>query len=135
MTSTRIHDIRGPARSGDPVAEVVLAVWCRSVGSFRALELHELGEDLTSGTIKEWITTIVPIWQPTPPEALTRRLLADRRLTLFPHLSASACSMVSCRCIWAASRGGVESLLDLPHAIGDLAAAIGAVSAATVPRP
>ncbi|HXT43554.1 MAG TPA: hypothetical protein VN748_05485 [Pseudonocardiaceae bacterium] len=49
---------------------------------FWTLELRELGDTSALGTIRNWITTVMPIGQPTPPLALAGKLLADRGLKL-----------------------------------------------------
>ncbi|MGH3828400.1 MAG: hypothetical protein ACRDQX_14715, partial [Pseudonocardiaceae bacterium] len=64
-------------------ADVLAAVWCRSVGTTWTLELHELTRVGTLSTISDWITSGVPISQPEPPEALARELLTQRGLELF----------------------------------------------------
>ncbi|MGH3784048.1 MAG: hypothetical protein ACRDRO_26385 [Pseudonocardiaceae bacterium] len=51
------------------------------------LELYELGCGTTPGVIRDWITSGVPISQPTP-EDLVSELLADRGLQLFRDSSA-----------------------------------------------
>ncbi|MGH3991724.1 MAG: hypothetical protein ACRDSN_04575, partial [Pseudonocardiaceae bacterium] len=64
-------------------------VWCRAVGSAWALELRELDGDSALGTIRDWISSGVPISQPAPPETLARALLAERGLQLVRDPSAS----------------------------------------------
>jgi hypothetical protein len=59
-----------------------VAVWCRSVGSAWTLELRELDRDTPWGTIRDWISSGVPISQPAPPETLARTLLAEHGLSL-----------------------------------------------------
>jgi hypothetical protein len=70
------------------VAPVLAAVWCRSVGTFWTLELHQLDSGAAPGTIVDWISSGVPITQPEPPKALDRELLAERGLHLFHDPSA-----------------------------------------------
>lgn len=69
--------------SSPPAAGVLAAVWCRSVGASWTLELRELDDGPTPGTITDWITSGIPISQPEPPAALARELLAGRGLQLF----------------------------------------------------
>jgi hypothetical protein len=66
---------------------VLVAAWCRSVGTSWTLELHRLDSGLTSGTVVDWISSGVPISQPEP-DALTRPLLAERGLHLFQDPAA-----------------------------------------------
>ena len=68
-------------------APVLVAAWCRSVGTFWTLELHRVDGGTAAGTIVDWITSGVPISQPEP-HALTRELLAERGLHLFEDSSA-----------------------------------------------
>jgi hypothetical protein len=63
-------------------ARVLVAVWCRSVGTSWTLELHECGVGTVHGKVVDWIISGVPISQPEP-DALVRELLATRRLHLF----------------------------------------------------
>ncbi|MGH3781921.1 MAG: hypothetical protein ACRDRO_15190 [Pseudonocardiaceae bacterium] len=77
---------------GSPTAGVLAAVWCRSVGAFWTLELRELDDGSTPGTITDWITSGLPISQPEPPEALARVLLAERGLQLFTDPSVGPCT-------------------------------------------
>ena len=72
---------------GAAVAPVLVAAWCRSVGTFWTLELHRLDGGTASGIIADWITSSVPISQPEP-HALTRELLAERGLHLFQDFFA-----------------------------------------------
>ncbi|MGH3549223.1 MAG: hypothetical protein ACRDQU_14155 [Pseudonocardiaceae bacterium] len=67
---------------GDAAAGVLAAVWCRSVGSVWTLELRELDRDTPLGTIRDWISSGVPISQPRPSEELARALLAEHGLQL-----------------------------------------------------
>jgi hypothetical protein len=68
-------------------AGVLVAVWCRSVGTSWTLELHQLGQGTALGTVTEWISSGVPISQPEP-AVLVRKLLAERGLHLFRDPSA-----------------------------------------------
>jgi hypothetical protein len=68
-------------------APVLVAAWCRSVGTFWTLELHRVDDGTACGTIVDWITSGIPISQPEP-HTLTRELLADRGLHLFEHSPA-----------------------------------------------
>ena len=68
-------------------APVLVAAWCRSVGTFWTLELHRVDGGTAAGTIVDWITSGVPISQPVP-QTLTRELLAERGLHLFEYPSA-----------------------------------------------
>ncbi|MGH3857450.1 MAG: hypothetical protein ACRDR6_28990 [Pseudonocardiaceae bacterium] len=68
------------------------ALWCRSVGTSWTLELRELTRDGTLDTIRDWITSGVPISQPEPPEALARELLTQRGLKLFSDSSVGPCT-------------------------------------------
>ncbi len=82
----------GGAPSSPRVAvKVVIALWCRSVGTSWTLELYEPDGAMAPGIIKDWITSGVPISQPAP-EALARELLAERGLELFPDSSAGTCT-------------------------------------------
>lgn len=69
-------------------APVLAVVWCRSVGSFWTLELHQLHRGTPHTTLVDWINSGVPITQPQPGDALARELLAQRRLWLFCDSSA-----------------------------------------------
>jgi hypothetical protein len=72
---------------------VLAAVWCCSVGTIWTLELHELDHNMQLGPIVDWISSGVPVTQPTP-DKLTHELLATRGLRLFfdpspgPHTSS-----------------------------------------------
>ncbi len=68
-------------------ARVLIAVWCRSVGTSWTLELHEYGVGTAPGRVVDWISSGVPISQPEP-DTLVRDLLAARRLHLFGDSSA-----------------------------------------------
>jgi len=82
----------GRPTSDGGAAEVLAAMWCRSVGTSWTLELRALGRGTVLGTIMDWITSAVPISQPEPPEALARELLAERGLHLFSDSSAGPCT-------------------------------------------
>jgi hypothetical protein len=71
---------------------VLAAVWCRSVGTAWTLEPRELDRDMALGTIRDWITSGIPIPQPEPPETLARELLAEHGLHLFSDSSAGPCT-------------------------------------------
>jgi hypothetical protein len=58
------------------------AVWCSSVGSTWTLELRELDDNTRLGSIRDWISSSVPISQPEP-TALAYQLLAARGLRLY----------------------------------------------------
>src|SRR5918998_653458 len=72
-------------------APVMAAVWCRSVGTSWTLELHELGDGTALGTIRDWISSGVPIAHPEP-DTLVCELLADRGLRLFRNSCAGPCT-------------------------------------------
>jgi hypothetical protein len=74
---------QGPSGDRTVTAPVLAVVWCRSVGSFWTLELHQLCRGARHPTPVDWINSGVPITQPQPPEALARELLGQRRLWLF----------------------------------------------------
>ncbi len=82
---------RPTSGNGAAAAQVLAAVWCRSVGTSWTLELHELDEGTTPGKIIDWISSGVPIAQPEP-EALANKLLGERGLQLFPDSSAGSCT-------------------------------------------
>ncbi|MGH3984998.1 MAG: hypothetical protein ACRDST_20490 [Pseudonocardiaceae bacterium] len=88
-TITGRNDEVGQPTSGNgaSAAQVLAAVWCRSVGTTWTLELHKPDGDTTPGKIMDWISSGVPIAQPEP-EALAKELLAERGLQLFPDSSA-----------------------------------------------
>jgi len=73
---------KNPVRRAPSAAEVMAAVWCRSVGSAWTLELRELDRDTGLGPIRDWISSGVPISQQVPPETLARSLLAEHGLAL-----------------------------------------------------
>lgn len=68
-------------------ARVLVAMWCRSVGTSWTLELHECGGGTARGRVVDWISSGVPISQPEP-GTLARDLLAARGLHLFVDSSA-----------------------------------------------
>ncbi len=81
--------------AGKPVAigtRVLVAVWCRSVGTTWTLELHEFDPDMTLGALVDWISSGVPTSRPQPDEALAHKLLADRGLRLCPDSAAGPCT-------------------------------------------
>jgi hypothetical protein len=86
---------------------VLVAVWCRSVGTSWTLELHQLDSATAPGTISHWITSGVPISQPEP-TALTCELLSEYGLQLFPDPSARPCTH---------SRHGIGYVCDDPEVI------------------
>ncbi|MGH3669271.1 MAG: hypothetical protein ACRDSH_01355 [Pseudonocardiaceae bacterium] len=88
VTITGGKDELARAPSDDVAAGVLAAVWCRSVGTCWTLELRELDSDTRLGTIKDWISSGVPISQPAPPESLARELLAEQGLRLVRDPSA-----------------------------------------------
>jgi hypothetical protein len=72
--------------------DVLVALWCRSVGVCWTLELYEPDGGMAPGIITDWITSGVPISQPAP-ETLARELLADRDLWLLPDSSVGPCTL------------------------------------------
>ncbi len=88
---TNLNYVHGRPTSHGVAADVLVAVWCRSVGLSWTLELYELDGRTTPGVIKHWITSGVPISQPVP-EALVCELLADRGLQLFRDSSVGPCT-------------------------------------------
>ncbi|HXT43799.1 MAG TPA: hypothetical protein VN748_06735 [Pseudonocardiaceae bacterium] len=82
----------GRPTSQDVTTRMLTAVWCRSVGTAWTLELRELDHDIVLGTIRDWITSGIPISQPEPPETLARELLAERGMHLFSDSSAGPCT-------------------------------------------
>ncbi|MGQ0779457.1 MAG: hypothetical protein ACT4NY_34410 [Pseudonocardiales bacterium] len=68
--------------------DVVVAMWCCSVGATWTIELHRLDCGPALGTLVDWISSGVPISQPEPEEELARELLAERGLYLFRNLCA-----------------------------------------------
>ena len=93
MSFTAQEHALGPPTSHDMArtAPVMAAVWCRSVGTSWTLELHELGDGTALGTIRDWISSGVPIAQPEP-DTLVCELLADRGLRLFRNSCAGPCT-------------------------------------------
>ncbi|HET9118178.1 MAG TPA: hypothetical protein VFN75_08930 [Pseudonocardiaceae bacterium] len=79
---TGSKDALGEAPSDNAAAGLLVATWCRSVGSTWTLELHELHQNTTLGTIRDWISSGVPILQPAPSTTLARALLAEHGLEL-----------------------------------------------------
>lgn len=98
---------------------VLVAVWCRSVGTSWTLELHELHGGPARGRVVDWIISGVPISQPEPDAALARELLAARGLHLFGDSSAGPSTH---------SRRGIgygcpnAELITLAHLVADDAA-------------
>lgn len=87
-STRRKHALERPTSNHvTATAPVLLAAWCRSVGTFWTLELHQLDGGMASRTVVDWITSGVPISQPEP-HARTRELLAERGLHLFQDSSA-----------------------------------------------
>jgi hypothetical protein len=70
---------------------VLVAVWCRSVGTTWTLEFHELDSGMTLGTLVDWISSGVLTSQPQPDDALAHQLLANRGLHLYPDPAAGPC--------------------------------------------
>jgi hypothetical protein len=73
------------------IAPVLAAVWCRSVGTSWAMELHQRDGGTAHGTVVDWITSGVPISQ-SEPDALACGLLAERGLQLFRNSSVGPCT-------------------------------------------
>jgi hypothetical protein len=86
--TTGTGDAPKPPPLDNAMAGLLVAVWCRAVGSVWTLELREPSEDTPLGTIKDWISSGVPISQP-PPQTLARALLAEHGLTLVGDLSTT----------------------------------------------
>lgn len=89
--TSRKYAIGRPASDDAAAASVLVALWCRSVGTSWTLELYELGPGMAPGRIMDWISSGVPISQPEP-DALARELLAARGLHLFRDSSAGPCT-------------------------------------------
>jgi hypothetical protein len=108
----------GPSPSGDRTATVPVfaVVWCRSVGTFWTLELHQLGRGTPSTTLVDWISSGVPITQPQPSEGLARKLLAERGLWLFCDSFADPCTGTRRGIGYAA---GDADLIALAHLVAD----------------
>jgi hypothetical protein len=103
------------------VAAVLVAVWCRSVGSSWTVEVHQLDGGAAPGTVVDWISSGIPISQPEP-DVLARGLLAERGLQLFRNSSVGPCT---------SNRHGIgyvctnTELLKLAQVVRDDATAIG----------
>ncbi|MGH3887724.1 MAG: hypothetical protein ACRDSZ_14350 [Pseudonocardiaceae bacterium] len=121
MTGRKYSVGRPPLDGVAAAAPVLVAVWCRSVGTSWTLELHELGLGMAPGKTIGWISSGVPISCPEP-ETLARELLAEHGLQLFRDPSAGPNSR---------SRHGIgyvcrdAELIKLMHAVRDDAAEIG----------
>jgi hypothetical protein len=89
VRTTEVGNAPGGAPLDNAAAGALIAVWCRSVGSAWTLELREPNQDTPLGTIRDWISSGVPISQPPPPQTLARALLAEHGLTLVGDLSTS----------------------------------------------
>lgn len=72
---------RPPPDDAAGPAPVLIAAWCRSVGTTWTLEVRQLHRDSALGTIMDWISSGVPVSQPAP-DALAHTLLAARGLRL-----------------------------------------------------
>jgi hypothetical protein len=122
-TATR-KDPSGHLPSGDmtAVTPVLAVVWCRSVGTSWTLELHQLRRGTPHTTLVDWISSGVPIWQPEPPEALARTLLAERGLQLFGDCFANPCTGTRHGIGYASSDA---ELVALAHLVADHAPKIG----------
>jgi hypothetical protein len=103
-------------------APVLIAVWCRSVGTTWTVELHELGPGATLGTLVDWISSGVPTSQSEPDKASVRALLADRGLHLYPD-SAAAPSTPTRHSIGYVSEDA--EVIALAHRVRNVAAAAG----------
>jgi hypothetical protein len=71
---------------------VLIAVWCRSVGTTWTLELHERASGMTLGMLVDWISSGVPTSQPQPDYASAHQLLSNRGLHLYPDSAAGPCT-------------------------------------------
>jgi hypothetical protein len=91
MRTSRNYVRAQPTPAG-VAADVLVALWCRSVGMSWTLELYQPDGGMAPGIIKDWITSGVPISQPAP-DALARELLADRGLRLFLDSSVGPCTL------------------------------------------
>lgn len=98
--------------SDDVAAPVLAAVWCCSVGATWTVELRRLDRGTALGTIVDWISSGVPISQPEPEEALTRELLAERGLYLFPDPSAGPGTHTRHSIGYVCSNAGLIDLAD-----------------------
>jgi hypothetical protein len=116
-TATTKH-ATGQPPSGDMAATtpVLAVVWCRSVGTSWTLELHQLRRGTPHTTLMDWISSGVPITQPEPPEALARKLLAERGLWLFRDSLAGPCTGTRRGVGYAA---GDADLIALAHLVAD----------------
>ncbi len=103
------------------VARVLVAVWCRSVGTSWTLEFHECGVGTAPGRVVDWISSGVPISQPEP-NALARDLLAARRLHLFGDSSAGPGTYSRCGIGYVCEDA---ELITLAHLVADDAAKAG----------
>jgi hypothetical protein len=74
------------------VTPVLVAVWCRSVGTTWTIELHKLDRGTALGTTVDWVSSGVPTSQPQPREEMARELLAGRGLHLYPDSTAGPCT-------------------------------------------
>lgn len=122
-TATTKYATRQPP-SGDMAAKtpVLAVVWCRSVGTSWTLELHQLHRGTPPMTLTDWISSGVPISQPEPPEALARKLLAERGLQLFRDSFAGPCTGTRLGVGYAA---GDAELIALAHLVADHATETG----------
>ena len=57
VTITGRKDAVGRSPSDDAAAGVLVAVWCRSVGTSWTLELRGLDRDTALGTVRDWISS------------------------------------------------------------------------------
>lgn len=110
--------------TGDTAATppVVAIVWCRSVGTSWTLELHQLCRGTPHTTLTDWISSGVPISQPAPPEALARKLLAQRGLHLFSDTFAGPSTGTRRGVGYAAADA---ELISLAHLVADHATEAG----------
>jgi hypothetical protein len=111
----RALDERPNSTNVAAVAPVLVAVWCRSVGTSWTLELHRLDGGTASGTIVDWITSGVPISQPEP-QTLTRELLVERGLHLFQDPSVDPRTQNRHRIGYACTNA---ELIKLAHLVRD----------------
>ncbi|MGB6164338.1 MAG: hypothetical protein WCF33_18435 [Pseudonocardiaceae bacterium] len=102
-------------------ARVLVAVWCRSVGTSWTLELHEGGVGTAQGRVVDWISSGVPISQPEP-DTLVRDLLAARRLHLFGDSSAGPGTHSRCGIGYVCENA---ELIKLAHLVADEAVKAG----------
>jgi hypothetical protein len=73
---------------GRPVP-VLVAAWCRSVGTTWTLELRSLDHGELAGRVVDWIPSGVPTSQPVP-DTSAENLLAERGLVLFRDASGGS---------------------------------------------